>query len=148
MHLPSIMKLQIVMHLLEMIIEWNEAKCSVLLHQNSVAVVLVADSEADHLVADSEVVVDHLVVVGVMVKIGVGLEEVLGEVIVVEAVSGVVRGGLGEEEDIEVALEVDLEEAVEGEECVILAHGLVELDFNFDFFLITFSYLLPICNIF
>ena len=81
-------------------------------------------------------------------EIGEGLEEVLGEVIVAGAVLEVVLGDLGEEEDIEVALEVDLEEAVEGEECAILAHGLVELDFNFDFFLITFSYLLPICNIF
>ena len=133
------MKLQIVMHLLEMIIEWNEAKCLVLLLQSSVVVVVVVDSEADHLVVDSVVVV---------VEIGVDLEEVLGEVVtVVEVVLGVVLVDLEEVgEDIEV--EVDLEEAVEGEECATLVHGLVELDFNFDFFLITFSYLLPISNIF
>ena len=123
-----------------MIIEWKEAKCLVLLLQSSVVVVVVADSEVDHLVVDSVVVV--------VVEIGVDLEEVLGEVVtVVEVVLGVVLVDLEEVgEDIEV--EVDLEEAVEGEECGTLVRGLVELDFNFDFFLITFSYLLPICNIF
>ena len=146
------MKLQTVMHLYEMILEWKEAKCLVPHHQSSVgvevvpvvasgAVVLVVVSVAVAPVAGSEVVEG-------MAEIEVDLEEVLGEVTVVGVVLGEDQVDLeGVVEGLEVVMVV-LGVAAEGADCATLVHGQVEDDFSFDFFLITFSYLLPICNTF